>query len=143
MVAAKSCYGELLRLRHRSHANMRVMATDFHELEEELWRALRSRRFDDFQQFLASGFLSVDNGKLGSGTELIRAFDEMTLEDYELSQMVTAQPANNVAVVAYHVWERVRKGVDRTERKTIAVSIWIRKNDFWFLKLHYETSTDR
>jgi len=119
------------------------MATDFHELEEELWSALRSRRFDDFQQFLASGFLSVDNGKLASGTELIRAFDEMAIEDYELSQMVTTQPANNVAVVTYHVWERVRRGAEPTERKAIAASIWIRMNDFWLLEIHYETSTDR
>ncbi|HVB00826.1 MAG TPA: nuclear transport factor 2 family protein [Acidimicrobiales bacterium] len=119
------------------------MATDFHELEEELWRALRSRRFNDFQQFLAPGFLSVDDDELASGTELIRAFNEMALEDYDLSQMVTTQPANNVAVVTYHVWERVRRGAEPTERKTIAASIWIRKNDFWLLELHYETSTDR
>lgn len=112
-------------------------------LEREYWDAMK--RKDGKRTSQLSGKVSLTTGARGVSSIPKAKMGEMTedghwtLESYEFSDVEVVTPADDVAIIAYKVKQKVAMDGKQQELRAADSSTWIRGADGWECHAHSET----
>jgi hypothetical protein len=112
-------------------------------LEREYWDAMKRKDGKRTSQLSgkvslttgARGVTSIPKAKMGEMTE----DGHWTLESYEFSDVEVVTPADDVAIIAYKVKQKVTMDGKQQELRAADSSTWVRGADGWECHAHSET----
>jgi hypothetical protein len=112
-------------------------------LEKEFWDAMKRKDGKRASQLSGSvalttnarGVASIPKAKMGKMTEE----GNWTLEAYEFDDVEVVTPADDVAIIAYTVKQKVTMDGKKQELRAADTSTWIRGAEGWECHAHSET----
>lgn len=112
-------------------------------LEKEYWDAMKRKDGKRSSQLSgkvslttgARGVTSIPKAKMGQMTEE----GNWTLESYAFEDVEVVTPADDVAIIAYKVKQRVTMDGKKQELRAADMSTWVRGADGWECHAHSET----
>jgi hypothetical protein len=112
-------------------------------LETSYWDAMKAKDGDTTAKLSGAkslvsgmrGVMSIEKAKMG---EMTRSGD-WTLQSYAFDDVSVVRPADNVAIIAYTVRQKVTMGGKAQELHAADSSTWIRGADGWECHAHSET----
>lgn len=112
-------------------------------LEKEYWEAMKAKDGKRTSQLSgktalttgARGVTVIPKAKMGEMTEE----GNWTLDSYEFSDVQVVTPADDVAIIAYKVKQKVTMDGKPQELRAADSSTWVRGPDGWECHAHSET----
>lgn len=112
-------------------------------LEKDYWDAMKRKDGKRTAQLSgkvalttsARGVGAIPKTKMGAMTEE----GDWTLDSYEFSDVEVVTPADDVAIIAYKVKQKVTMGGKQQELRAADSSTWVRGPDGWECHGHSET----
>lgn len=112
-------------------------------LEKEYWDAMKRKDGARTAQLAgkvslttsARGVASIPKAKMGQMTE----DGNWTLESYEFDDVEVITPADDVAIIAYKVKQKVTMDGKQQDLRAADISTWVRGANGWECHAHSET----
>ena len=108
--------------------------------EINLWRNYGKEDFKALAAELMPDYLNVSD-VIRSRQEFLDLVPTCTLDRFDLADSKVTRPDATTAVIVYRLAYSVTCDHKQANRKAIATTVWVRRNDHWFAQLHTETPT--
>ena len=127
-------------------ADRRVVEDEVAGMERKYWQALKDRDYEGALNLTANpcivtGAQGVAEFDHAAMRKMMGSQQQWTLEDFELDDVKVRMLADDVAIVAYKVKEKMTVEGKPLSLEAADSSTWIRENGKWVCALHTEAIT--